>query len=556
MKKGFTLIELLAVIVILAIIALIATPIILNVIEDLQVSSAKLSAENYLRTVGLTMVNNEVDSDDTNDITDGTYTVSELKNTYSVSVNGTEPTSGIVTILNGKIISSELVVNGYELISDDNQQVTNDVKVYGLRWDGNSTYTRLEDAKNMVASISGTNDFDNAQIYKEMKEVVVDGNQFIKIPKFYIKKVVNNGTWEWYISKTKQDSSYYLPACFYDETTNSEMPYVLVGKYNGSLSSDNKLESKTGTIVLVNKNINQFRTYARANNTLTSSGYQLLDIHVVDVLQTLFYIEYGTLNSQSIMNGYVNGQSSWSDAIKVVSKTQNTITITENSGSLFKVGQLIDIATIINGRDKASNLKITAISGDTLTLQTTSATTGSIASVVANNIVYNVSNMNGSTDSIATLSGEIDNSGEYSMKYRGIENLYGALWQFVDGVNVSNTANKIFVARNATDYASDVVDEIKYVSLNYGKLQESGYVSEMGYDSSNPFAQLPVATTEDNASEYSDHTAVSTTSGICTLYWGGSPTAGSRSGINAYYMSLVPSTIIINLGSRLVKTPY
>ena len=33
-KKGFTLIELLAVIVILAIIALIATPIILNIISD------------------------------------------------------------------------------------------------------------------------------------------------------------------------------------------------------------------------------------------------------------------------------------------------------------------------------------------------------------------------------------------------------------------------------------------------------------------------------------------------------------------------------------------
>ena len=34
MNKGFTLIELLAVIVILAIIALIATPIIINIIED------------------------------------------------------------------------------------------------------------------------------------------------------------------------------------------------------------------------------------------------------------------------------------------------------------------------------------------------------------------------------------------------------------------------------------------------------------------------------------------------------------------------------------------
>jgi len=42
-KKGFTLIELLAVIVILAIIALITAPIILNVIEDARRDAASRS---------------------------------------------------------------------------------------------------------------------------------------------------------------------------------------------------------------------------------------------------------------------------------------------------------------------------------------------------------------------------------------------------------------------------------------------------------------------------------------------------------------------------------
>ena len=44
-NKGFTLIELLAVIVILAIIALIATPIILGIINDARESARKRSAE-------------------------------------------------------------------------------------------------------------------------------------------------------------------------------------------------------------------------------------------------------------------------------------------------------------------------------------------------------------------------------------------------------------------------------------------------------------------------------------------------------------------------------
>ena len=50
-KKGFTLIELLAVIVILAIIALIATPIILNMINDAKKSAAKDSAYGYIEAV-------------------------------------------------------------------------------------------------------------------------------------------------------------------------------------------------------------------------------------------------------------------------------------------------------------------------------------------------------------------------------------------------------------------------------------------------------------------------------------------------------------------------
>ena len=47
-KKGFTLIELLAVIIILAIVALIATPIILNVIDDARVSAGRSEANMIL----------------------------------------------------------------------------------------------------------------------------------------------------------------------------------------------------------------------------------------------------------------------------------------------------------------------------------------------------------------------------------------------------------------------------------------------------------------------------------------------------------------------------
>jgi len=46
-KKGFTLIELLAVIIILAVIALIATPIVLNVVDNAKESARKSSVNGY-----------------------------------------------------------------------------------------------------------------------------------------------------------------------------------------------------------------------------------------------------------------------------------------------------------------------------------------------------------------------------------------------------------------------------------------------------------------------------------------------------------------------------
>ena len=45
MKKGFTLIELLGVIVLLAVIALISTPIVLNMIREAQASADMSSAQ-------------------------------------------------------------------------------------------------------------------------------------------------------------------------------------------------------------------------------------------------------------------------------------------------------------------------------------------------------------------------------------------------------------------------------------------------------------------------------------------------------------------------------
>ena len=68
---GFTLIELLAVIVILAIIALIATPIILGIVEDARRDAFLRSVELVVSTTDIDIFNKTYTDSYTYEITDG-----------------------------------------------------------------------------------------------------------------------------------------------------------------------------------------------------------------------------------------------------------------------------------------------------------------------------------------------------------------------------------------------------------------------------------------------------------------------------------------------------
>ncbi|MDD2391825.1 MAG: prepilin-type N-terminal cleavage/methylation domain-containing protein [Bacilli bacterium] len=97
MKKGFTLIELLAVIVILAIIALIASPIVVGLIEDSNKQAAERSTEAVIKAAktqyALSQMNDEYDEPTT-------YTDLDLDNpptggTVSFDANGDVVLTGV-----------------------------------------------------------------------------------------------------------------------------------------------------------------------------------------------------------------------------------------------------------------------------------------------------------------------------------------------------------------------------------------------------------------------------------------------------------------------------
>ena len=135
MKKGFTLIELLAVIVILAIIALIASPIVINLIEDAKKSSIERSAEFYINAVNLKIANNVLKEEL---LEDGIYLINSSgnlvkdDNEYVVELDGKKPSNGSVVIENSKVFSSSLLMDNYSISLEDGQYSTtnNEVSIY------------------------------------------------------------------------------------------------------------------------------------------------------------------------------------------------------------------------------------------------------------------------------------------------------------------------------------------------------------------------------------------------------------------------------------------
>ena len=123
-NKGFTLVELLAVIVILALIALIATPIILNVINDVKKQAAKDSAYGYMDAVEKYIVSSELED---KSIQDGRYSVEELNK--KISVKGSTPDNGNIEIKNSSVKSYDIGIDGYYITKDEVKKVSTTKKI-------------------------------------------------------------------------------------------------------------------------------------------------------------------------------------------------------------------------------------------------------------------------------------------------------------------------------------------------------------------------------------------------------------------------------------------
>ena len=112
-KKGFTLIELLAVIVILTVIMLIATPTILGVIEDARKGAAKNSAMGYIDAL-----EKQIMADQLKEGGAASWVSTTITDTDAISIRGDDPKSVNISISAGRITGGSITFGDYTFTID------------------------------------------------------------------------------------------------------------------------------------------------------------------------------------------------------------------------------------------------------------------------------------------------------------------------------------------------------------------------------------------------------------------------------------------------------
>ncbi len=109
---------------------------------------------------------------------------------------------------------------------------------------------------------------------------------------------------------------------------------------------------------------------------------------------------------------------------------------------------------------------------------------------------------NGGCNTLGMKSGSITNDGKHSVIYRGIEDIFGNVWQFVDGINIRD--NMVYINYNSSTYTVDIFDG-DYQKLGYTNALLSGSTTHLGYDSNHPLISFPTSVGGKETTHMSDY---------------------------------------------------
>lgn len=214
--------------------------------------------------------------------------------TFSASLNG-KVISKIINFTTSKIYDVELTFDN----------------VYGVEWGlTGQTLSRTGAAAEFTNPVSYVNNgmsaedcsspFDNLYPWNGMTRETVDGNEVVKIPKFWYKIEKTNSKLSIQIADAPRAGFNVSPA-HRARGSYPEQDYVYIGRYH----SDSNYKSTSGVIPIANIT----RATARTNQAAIGSGYYQLDFSLWITIWMLYLVEFANWNTQSMI-GYNCGNNS------------------------------------------------------------------------------------------------------------------------------------------------------------------------------------------------------------------------------------------------------
>ncbi len=319
-----------------------------------------------------------------------------------------------------------------------------------------------------------------------------DGQVMVEIPKFYYRYTVLPNGYEWAISESAISGFSVVPA--FVDSSGAEKDYIYIGAYPGVL----------------------YDASATAYIDGDGSGAQ-----------------YAAGDILSSVSGFkpITGETR---------ATFRTAAEARGTGWHLLDGEILFAVQLLYITEYADFDAQTMLGeGNTKFAAWDFATT--IAATGKSNLLGNASGGQ------ATVGG---NSADY-VSYRGIEDFYGNVWQFVDGVNINNdgVSSKLYLAEDYRVYADDTATDYSYV----GNLAESdGYIK---YLLRSDKTIMPLTVGGSSSTYFSDYYWTyyndNSSVGWRVLLFGGKSQNGVKAGAFYVYSADGSSTAGSTIGARL-----
>ena len=439
--------------------------------------------------------------------------------------------------------------------------ITDKQPIYGIKRSlttSSSTWERTDDSVGKVANAThnGTavvNDFDNIEpwslIYSynydrdsgletarigdsNFKFDGTNGEVLTKIPSFYYRRY--------------QDSDYeYIQITMHPVEGFTKINAFSVGRYDSSFDGT-QIHSYSGYCPEVSRNITSFRTLSREVGT----NFGQLDWRYF-VLQILYLVEYADYNAQSKLgNGASFFRNNSNDKALIAENNTNRIVIDSTAANYFVIGQQFAIGTNGTGNFGIASCRTIlskTVYNDGNITGTAINFDGDPVNIAVGNVIWSTGQKSGFTDNLGMKSG--GNTARGPIVYRGVENIFGNVWQFIDGINIKDYV--AYVSYDPTTYQSNVYDG-DYSAIGYTNSSNDNWVTKLGYDANHPLVGLPVEANSGSASTYMTDYYYSGNSYRIAIV-GGHMNSGSNAGIVYWYLGYNTNFSFFVLGSRLLR---